>query len=148
MNKIQNEDSERDRSKAVAFHAEGEGSLGSREAENEDSPTGPSYTPGKGVAACGGKTGPKSKKSQKKKQKGIIANRSDDDKEACSGTEEGHNSSSGKGLKDADDEDTKSPWASTSRKRSRQLFFGGSFFFIFNHFLVGYLLIFASLYEK
>ncbi|XP_078180275.1 DNA binding protein isoform X3 [Carex rostrata] len=121
-----NEDSERDRSKAVAFHAEGEGSLGSREAENEDSPTGPSYTPGKGVAACGGKTGPKSKKSQKKKQKGIIANRSDDDKEACSGTEEGHNSSSGKGLKDADDEDTKSPWASTSRKRSRQLFFGVS----------------------
>ncbi|KAJ4746084.1 ALWAYS EARLY 2 [Rhynchospora pubera] len=116
-----NAESERDSSKAVAFHAEGEGSLGSREAENEASHKGP-YTPGKGVAAVGSKT-PKSKKSQKKKQKGITPNR-EDDKEACSGTEEGHHSSSGKGLKDADEGDAKSPWASTSsRKRSRQLFF-------------------------
>jgi hypothetical protein len=130
-------DSERDSSKAVAFHAEEEGSLGSREAENEDSPKGPSYTSGKGTVSASNKTGPKSKKTQKKKQKGISANRSDDDKEACSGTEEGHNSSSGKGLKDADNEDAKSPWASTSsRKRNRQLFFGGSYFFLFVCFIV------------
>ncbi|KAJ4797445.1 ALWAYS EARLY 2 [Rhynchospora pubera] len=120
-----NAESERDSSKAVAFHAEGEGSLGSREAENKDSHKDP-YTPGKGVSAVGSKT-PKLKKSQKTRQKGMNASKSEDDKEACSGTEEGHHSSSGKGLRDPDDGDAKSPWASTSsRKRSRQLSFGVS----------------------
>ncbi|KAJ3704051.1 hypothetical protein LUZ61_007756 [Rhynchospora tenuis] len=119
-----NVESERDSTKAVAFRAEGEGSLGSKEAENEDTHKGP-YTPGKGVAAVSNT--PKLKKSQKKKQKGMSANKSEDDKEACSGTEEGHHSSSGKGLKDADDGDSKSPRASTSsQKRSRKLFFGVS----------------------
>jgi hypothetical protein len=119
--------------KAVAFHAEEESSLGSREAGNEDSPKGPSYTPGKGVASPSSKTGPKSKKSQKKKQKGISADRSNDDKEACGGTEEGHNNSSGKGLKDADNEDdAQSPWASTSsQKRNWQHILGGLLLFFF-----------------
>ncbi|KAF3331243.1 protein ALWAYS EARLY 2-like isoform X1 [Carex littledalei] len=119
---VKNSKSEMNVSKAIIFHDKGEGILGSREAENKNAPNGPSYTQEKDLAAIGGKTGPNSKKSDKTKQKGVTANKSDNDQQACRGIE-GHNSSSRKGLKDV--EDAKSLGASTSsHNRSRQLFFG------------------------
>lgn len=79
------------------------------------------------MAAVGGRSSSKLTKSNKKKLKGITVNKSDDDQEDCNSIE-GHNNSGRKGLKD--DGDAKSPLASTSSPNgSRQLFFGGTFFF-------------------
>lgn len=104
-------------SKAVIFHDEREGTPGSIEAENKNPPNGPSYTQEKDLVAVGSKTGPKSKNSNKKIQKGGTANKSDDDQQACRGSE-GHDSSSRKGLEDDGD-----------ANRRRQLSFGGTYCF-------------------
>ncbi|XP_078162943.1 protein ALWAYS EARLY 3-like isoform X3 [Carex rostrata] len=108
---VKNSKSEMNVSKAVIFHDEREGTPRSIEAENKNPPNGPSYTQ-EDLVAVGGKTGPKSKNSNKKIQKSGTTNKSDDDQQACRGSE-GHDSSNRKGLEDDGD-----------ANRRRQLFFG------------------------
>ncbi|KAJ3677681.1 hypothetical protein LUZ60_003405 [Juncus effusus] len=116
--------------KESSKQGEGEGSMGSKEAENEE-------TPAKG----GGKQRRTQRKKPPVRSKPPAAaaaaavtiksdsDNDDDDKEACSGTDEGRaNTGSGKrAVKSSNDDlDSKSPWApsSSARRRNRQLFFG------------------------
>ena len=104
-----------------------EGSLGSREAENGD------------FARDFVESHLRVKKYRGKRPKpGSMENdHYDDDREACSGTEEGLTVRKIKDEIDMEVTDGKSPCASKgSRKRSRQLFFGGmqSFFFSLSSF--------------
>ncbi|KAL5670996.1 hypothetical protein ACJX0J_015302, partial [Zea mays] len=119
----QNADSEMGSSKLHGFHLDAdypEGSLGSREAETGEYCKGSSFlTKNEGS----GKPLKKGKKSQKRRKKAAhkTGDQFEDDREACSGTDEGHRS-----IKIKEDSELESlGWpSSTSNKRSRQLFFG------------------------
>uniref|UniRef100_A0A804MYQ2 Uncharacterized protein n=1 Tax=Zea mays TaxID=4577 RepID=A0A804MYQ2_MAIZE len=119
-----NADSEMGSSKLHGFHLDAdypEGSLGSREAETGEYCKGSSFlTKNEGS----GKPLKKGKKSQKRRKKAAhkTGDQFEDDREACSGTDEGHRS-----IKIKEDSELESlGWpSSTSNKRSRQLFFGG-----------------------
>ncbi|TVU38319.1 hypothetical protein EJB05_11682 [Eragrostis curvula] len=119
-----NADSEMGSSKLHGFHLDAdypEGSLGSREAETGDYTKGASFfMTNEGSAS--GKPQKKVKKSQKRRKKAArkTGDQFEDDREACSGTEEGH--SARKAMEESDMEAL--GWPSTSNKRSRQLFFG------------------------
>ncbi|ONM29082.1 Protein ALWAYS EARLY 3 [Zea mays] len=120
-----NADSEMGSSKLHGFHLDAdypEGSLGSREAETGEYCKGSSFlTKNEGS----GKPLKKGKKSQKRRKKAAhkTGDQFEDDREACSGTDEGHRS-----IKIKEDSELESlGWpSSTSNKRSRQLFFGES----------------------
>lgn len=118
-----NADSEMGSSKLHGFHLDAdypEGSLGSREAETGEYCKGSSFlTKNEGS----GKPLKKGKKSQKRRKNAAhkTGDQFEDDREACSGTDEGHRS-----IKIKEDSELESlGWpSSTSNKRSRQLFFG------------------------
>lgn len=121
-----NADSDIGSSKLHGFQVDAdypEGSLGSREAETGDYPKDASYFMNNGGSASG-KSKQKIKKSQRRKKK--AAQKSDDqfedDREACSGTEEGHSARKAKDESEVDAVGTSWP-SNKSNKRSRQLFF-------------------------
>ncbi|RLN05151.1 hypothetical protein C2845_PM13G21510 [Panicum miliaceum] len=127
-NDRKNADSEMGSSKLHGFQLDAdypEASLGSREAETGDYTKGASYLmTNKGSPS--GKPQKKVKRSQKRRKKAArkTGDRYEYDREACSGTEEGH---SGRKVKEEPELETlgrKTAWpSSTSNKRSRQLFF-------------------------
>ncbi|XP_010931795.1 protein ALWAYS EARLY 3 isoform X3 [Elaeis guineensis] len=125
-----NAESEMDSSKLVGAQMEGdchEGSLGSREAENGDFARDATHLiENEGAAAV--ETRRKVKKLQGKRKKvpaDMENDQLDDDREACSGTEEGINIRKIKDEIDGETTDGKTARGSkSSRKRSRQLFFG------------------------
>ncbi|KAM3271282.1 hypothetical protein ACQJBY_041827 [Aegilops geniculata] len=124
-----NADSEMGSSKMHGFQVEAdypEGSLGSREAETGDYPKDASYFLNNEGSASG-KSKPKVKRSQKRRKKAAhkTEDQFEDDREACSGTEEGCSSRKAKDISDLDVFGSKGSWPSNkSNKRSRQLFFG------------------------
>ncbi|KAF7069828.1 hypothetical protein CFC21_075405 [Triticum aestivum] len=124
-----NADSEMGSSKMHGFQVEAdypEGSLGSREAETGDYPKDASYFLNN-EGSVSGKSKPKVKRSQKRRKKAAHKpeNQFEDDREACSGTEEGCSSRKAKDISDLDVFGSKGSWPSNkSNKRSRQLFFG------------------------
>ena len=104
-----------------------EGSLGSREAETGDYPKDASYFLNNEGSASG-KAKPKVKRSQKRRKKAAhkTDDQFEDDREACSGTEEGCSSRKAKDISELEVFGSKGSWPSNkSNKRSRQLFFGG-----------------------
>ncbi|XP_038971849.1 protein ALWAYS EARLY 2-like isoform X2 [Phoenix dactylifera] len=123
-------ESEMDSSKLVGVQIEGdchEGSLGSREAENGDFVRDVTrLIENDGAAAV--ETRRKVKKLQEKRKKAAADmenDQLDDDREACSGTEEGINIRKVKDEIDGETMEGKTVRGSkSSRKRSRQLFFG------------------------
>ncbi|XP_020105525.1 protein ALWAYS EARLY 2 isoform X3 [Ananas comosus] len=124
-----NAESEMDSSKLLGIQTDGEcpeGSLGSREAENGDDAKEVScMMDNEGVRPA--KTQQKLKRSQRKKPKAKNRDNDqfDDDREACSGTEEGRNSRKVKDETDMEVMDGKAARGSkASKNRSRQLFFG------------------------
>lgn len=124
-----NADSEMGSSKMHGFQVEAdypEGSLGSREAETGDYPKDASYFLNNEGSASG-KSKPKVKRTQKRRKKAAhkADDQFEDDREACSGTEEGCSSRKAKDIADMDVFGSKVSWPSNkSNKRSRQLFFG------------------------
>ncbi|VAI12091.1 unnamed protein product [Triticum turgidum subsp. durum] len=124
-----NADSEMGSSKMHGFQVDAdypEGSLGSREAETGDYPKDASYFLNNEGSASG-KSKPKVKRSQKRRKKAAhkTDDQFEDDREACSGTEEGCSSRKAKDISDLDVFGSKGSWPSNkSNKRSRQLFFG------------------------
>ncbi|XP_020183561.1 protein ALWAYS EARLY 3 isoform X1 [Aegilops tauschii subsp. strangulata] len=124
-----NADSEMGSSKMHGFQVEAdypEGSLGSREAETGDYPKDASYFLNN-EGSVSGKSKPKVKRSQKRRKKAAhkTEDQFEDDREACSGTEEGCSSRKAKDISDLDVFGSKGSWPSNkSNKRSRQLFFG------------------------
>lgn len=123
---LQNADSEMGSSKLHGFHLDvdyPEGSLGSREAETGDYAKGASFLM-KNDGSLSGKPQKKVKRSQKRRKKAAhkTGDQFEDDREACSGTEEGHKARRAK--EDSELESLGWP-SSSSNKRSRQLFFGG-----------------------
>jgi len=127
---LQNADSEMDSSKLHGFQLDAdypEASLGSREVETGDYTKVASYLmTNKGSPS--GKPQKKVKRSQKRRKKEAhkTGDQYEYDREACSGTEEGH---SGRKVKEEPELETlgrKTAWpSSTSNKRSCQLFFDG-----------------------
>ncbi|KAG2584872.1 protein ALWAYS EARLY 2-like isoform X6 [Panicum virgatum] len=127
-NDRKNADSEMDSSKLHGFQLDAdypEASLGSREVETGDYTKVASYLmTNKGSPS--GKPQKKVKRSQKRRKKAArkTGDQYEYDREACSGTEEGH---SGRKVKEEPELETlgrKTAWpSSTSNKRSRQLFF-------------------------
>ncbi|XP_020256591.1 protein ALWAYS EARLY 2-like isoform X1 [Asparagus officinalis] len=119
-------DSEMDDSRSIGGFDEDypEVSLGSREAENGDFTKDLSYLMDTGCASTY-ETHKKEKKLQGKQSKTARTKNDhfDDDKEACSGTEEGLNIRNAKDESEVELTDGKSARKS-SRKRSRQLFSG------------------------
>ncbi|KAF7048997.1 hypothetical protein CFC21_057625 [Triticum aestivum] len=124
-----NADSEMGSSKMHGFQVDTdypEGSLGSREAETADYPKDASYFLNNEGSASG-KSKPKVKRSQKRRKKAAhkTDDQFEDDREACSGTEEGCSSRKAKDISELDVFGSKGSWPSNkSNKRSRQLFFG------------------------
>ncbi|KAL6908230.1 hypothetical protein ACP4OV_002400 [Aristida adscensionis] len=124
-----NADSEMGSSKLHGFQLDAdypEGSLGSREAETGDYTRGASYLMTNEVSASG-KPQRKVKGSQKRRKKGVhkTGDELEDDREACSGTEEGHSARKAKDESELEVLGGKNAWPSSkSNKRSRQLFFG------------------------
>lgn len=115
---------EKDRSKLISVQMDSEGhevSLGSREAENLYF----SRDGNEGEGAVGALK--RSKKHQGKGPRNLDMEnfQIDDDREACSGTEEGLSVKKIKNEQDTEIRDSK-PTRGSSKKRSRQLFFGGS----------------------
>lgn len=113
-----------------------EGSLGSREAENGDFTKDVGYLMDTGCASTY-ETHQKEKLFQGKRSK-VARNENDqfdDDREACSGTEEGLNIRKIKDDSDMEVADGKSVRTSKgSRRRCRQLFSGGIHSFLFLKF--------------
>ncbi|KAL6654226.1 hypothetical protein ACP70R_007691 [Stipagrostis hirtigluma subsp. patula] len=124
-----NGDSEMGSSKLHGFQLDAdypEGSLGSREAETGDYTRGASYLMTNEVSTSG-KPLKKIKRPQKRRKKGIRKTGGDfeDDREACSGTEEGRSARKAKEESQLEALGGKNAWPSSkSTKRSRQLFFG------------------------
>jgi hypothetical protein len=123
---LQNADSEMGSSKLHGFHLDAdypEGSLGSGEAETGDYTKSASFFM-KNEGSASGKPQKKVKRSQKRRKKTArkTGDQFEDDREACSGTEEGHRVR--KAKEDSELEALGWP-SSTSNKRSRQLFFAG-----------------------
>ncbi|KAI5004914.1 hypothetical protein ZWY2020_032157 [Hordeum vulgare] len=124
-----NADSEMGGSKMHGFQVEvdyPEGSLGSREAETGDYRKNVSYFLNNEGSASG-KSKTKVQKMQKRRKKAAqkTDDQFEDDREACSGTEEGYSSRKAKDEADVDVFGSKISWPSNkSNKRSRQLFFG------------------------
>ncbi|XP_062225378.1 protein ALWAYS EARLY 3-like isoform X9 [Phragmites australis] len=122
-----NADSEMGSSKLHGFHLDAdypEGSLGSREAETGDYSKGASYLM-TNEGAASGKSQKKVKRSQKRRKKAAHkkGDQFEDDREACSGTEEGHSARKAKEESELEALGSKTAWpSSTSNKRS-QLFF-------------------------
>ncbi|KAK8447875.1 hypothetical protein SEVIR_8G170900v4 [Setaria viridis] len=123
-----NADSEMGSSKLHGFQLDAdypEASLGSREAETGDYTKGASYLmTNKGSPS--GKPQKKVKRSQKRRKKAVrkTGDQFEYDREACSGTEEGHSARKAKEEPELEALGRKTAWpSSTSNKRSRQLFF-------------------------
>lgn len=123
-----NADSEMGSSKLHGFQLDAdypEGSLGSREAETGDYTKGTSYLiANKGSPSS--KPQKKVKRPQKRRKKAVrrTDDQFEDDREACSGTEEGCSMKKAKEEPELETLGTKTAWpSSTSNKRSRQLFF-------------------------
>lgn len=131
---LQNADSEMGSSKLHGFQLDAdypEASLGSGEAETGDYPKGTSYLmTNKGSPS--GKPQKKVKRSQKRRKKAArkTGDQFEYDREACSGTEEGHSARKAKEEPELEAFGRKTAWpSSTSNKRSRQLFFDGMYVF-------------------
>ena len=127
---LQNADSEMDSSKLHGFQLDAdypEASLGSREVETGDYTKGSSYLmTNKGSPSV--KPQKKVKRSQKRRKKAACKTGDQYvyDREACSGTEEGHSGRKAKEEPELETLGRKTAWpSSTSNKRSRQLFFDG-----------------------
>ncbi|XP_062185503.1 protein ALWAYS EARLY 2-like isoform X3 [Phragmites australis] len=126
-----NADSDMGSSKLHGFQLDAdypEGSLGSREAETGDYTKGASYLVTKEGSASG-KSQKKVKRSHKRRRKAArkTGDQFEDDREACSGTEEGHSARKAKEESELEALGSKTVWPSSmSSKRSRQLFFGES----------------------
>ncbi|KAG2579696.1 hypothetical protein PVAP13_6NG262300 [Panicum virgatum] len=125
---LQNVDSEMGSSKLHGFQLDAdypEASLGSREAETGDYTKGSSYLmTNKGFPSV--KPQKKVKRSQKRRKKAArkTGDQYEYDREACSGTEEGHSGRKAKEEPELETLGRKTAWpSSTSNKRSRQLFF-------------------------
>ncbi|XP_066392129.1 protein ALWAYS EARLY 3-like isoform X4 [Miscanthus floridulus] len=123
-----NADSEMGSSKQHGFQLDAdypEGSLGSREAETGDYTKGASYLiANKGSPSS--KPQKKVKRPQKRRKKAVrkTGDQFEDDREACSGTEEGRSMKKAKEEPELETLGSKTAWpSSTSNKRSRQLFF-------------------------
>ncbi|KAJ1280082.1 hypothetical protein BS78_04G204500 [Paspalum vaginatum] len=122
-----NADSEMGSSKMHGFQLDAdypEASLGSREAETGDYTKGASYLlTNKGSPSS--KRQKKVKKPQKRRKKNArkAGDQFEDDREACSGTEEGRSSRKAKEEPELEMMGSQNAWPSTSNKRSRQLFF-------------------------
>jgi hypothetical protein len=104
-----------------------EGSVGSREAETGDHPKYDSYFMNNEGCASG-KSKQKLKRPQRRRKKAAhkTDDQFEDDREACSGTEEGYSARKAKYESEVDALGSKASWPSNkSSKRSRQLFFGG-----------------------
>ncbi|CAL4999632.1 unnamed protein product [Urochloa decumbens] len=123
-----NADSEMGSSKLHGFQLDAdypEASLGSREAETGDYIKGASYFMTK-KGSPSGKPQKKVKRAQKRRKKAArkAGDRFEYDREACSGTEEGHSGRKAKEEPELETLGRKTTWpSSTSNKRSRQLFF-------------------------
>jgi hypothetical protein len=104
-----------------------EGSLGSGEAETGDHPKYDSYfVNNEGYVS--GKSKQKLKRPQRRRKKAAqkTDDQFEDDREACSGTEEGYSARKAKYESEVGALGSKASWPSNkSSKRSRQLFFGG-----------------------
>ncbi|KAG2579694.1 hypothetical protein PVAP13_6NG262300 [Panicum virgatum] len=127
-NDRKNVDSEMGSSKLHGFQLDAdypEASLGSREAETGDYTKGSSYLmTNKGFPSV--KPQKKVKRSQKRRKKAArkTGDQYEYDREACSGTEEGHSGRKAKEEPELETLGRKTAWpSSTSNKRSRQLFF-------------------------
>ncbi|KAF8654527.1 hypothetical protein HU200_061718 [Digitaria exilis] len=127
-NDRKNADSEMGSSKLHGFQLDAdypEASLGSGEAETGDYPKGTCYLmTNKGSPS--GKPLKKVKRSQKRRKKAArkTGDQFEYDREACSGTEEGHSARKAKEEPELETFGRKTAWpSSTSNKRSRQLFF-------------------------
>ncbi|KAL5213572.1 hypothetical protein ABZP36_002724 [Zizania latifolia] len=124
-----NADSEMGSSKLHGFQVEAdfpEGSLGSREAETGDYPKYASYLMNNEGSASG-KSQQKVKRTQRRRKKAArkTDDQLEDDREACSGTEEGHSARKTKDESEVNAQGSKAKWPSKkSNKRNRQLFFG------------------------
>ncbi|XP_051214162.1 protein ALWAYS EARLY 3 isoform X2 [Lolium perenne] len=124
-----NADSEMGNSKMHGFQVEAdypEGSVGSREAETGDHPKYDSYFMNNEGSAFG-KSKQKLKRPQRRRKKAAhkTDDQFEDDREACSGTEEGYSARKAKYESEVDALGSKASWPSNkSSKRSRQLFFG------------------------
>ncbi|XP_015696072.1 protein ALWAYS EARLY 2 isoform X2 [Oryza brachyantha] len=123
-----NADSEMGSSKLHGFQVDvdfPEGSLGSREAETGDYPKYSSYLMNNEGSASG-KSQQKVKRTQRKRKKAArkTDDRLEDDREACSGTEEGHSAKKAKDESEVNAVGRKARWPKKSNKRNRQLFFG------------------------
>lgn len=122
-----NADSEMGSSKLHGFQLDAdypEASLGSGEAETGDYTKGVSYLmTNKGSPSS--KPQKKVKRPQKRRQKAArkTGDQFEDDREACSGTEEARIMRKAKEETELDAMGGKTAWPSTSSKRSRQLFF-------------------------
>lgn len=131
---LQNADSDMGSSKLHGFQLDAdypEASLGSREAETGDYPKGASYLM-TNRGSPSGKPQKKVKRSQKRKKKAALktGDQYEDDREACSGTEEGHSARKAKEEPELETFGRKTAWpSSASNKRSRQLFFDGMYIF-------------------
>ncbi|CAL5005455.1 unnamed protein product [Urochloa decumbens] len=123
-----NADSEMGSSKLHGFQLDAdypEASLGSREAETGDYTKGASYLMTK-KGSPSGKPQKKVKRAQKRRKKAArkTGDQFEYDREACSGTEEGHSGRKAKEEPELETLGRKTAWpSSTSNKRSRQLFF-------------------------
>nr|XP_015631926.1 protein ALWAYS EARLY 2 isoform X1 [Oryza sativa Japonica Group] len=124
-----NADSEMGSSKLHGFQVDAdfpEGSLGSREAETGDYPKYASYLMNNEGSASG-KSQQKVKRTQRRRKKAArkTDDQLEDDREACSGTEEGHSAKKTKDESEVNGLGRKGRWPSKkSNKRNRQLFFG------------------------
>uniref|UniRef100_A0ACD5ZAL0 Uncharacterized protein n=1 Tax=Avena sativa TaxID=4498 RepID=A0ACD5ZAL0_AVESA len=124
-----NADSEMGSSKMHGFQVDAdypEGSLGSREAETGDHSKDAFYFMNNEDSASG-KAKQKLKRPLKRKKKAAhkTDDQFEDDREACSGTEEGYSARKAKYESEVDALGSKASWLSNkSNKRSRQLFFG------------------------
>ncbi|KAF0900420.1 hypothetical protein E2562_031596 [Oryza meyeriana var. granulata] len=124
-----NADSEMGSSKLLGFQLDAdfpEGSLESREAETGDYPKYASYLMNNEGSASH-KSQQKVKRTQRRRKKAArkTDDQLEDDREACSGTEEGHSAKKTKAESEVNALGRKARWPSKkSNKRNRQLFFG------------------------
>uniref|UniRef100_A0A0D9X4F2 DIRP domain-containing protein n=1 Tax=Leersia perrieri TaxID=77586 RepID=A0A0D9X4F2_9ORYZ len=124
-----NADSEMGSSKLHGFQVDAdfpEGSLGSGEAETGDYSKYASYLMNN-EASASGKSQQKVKRTQRRRKKAAhkADDQLEDDREACSGTEEGHRTKKTKDKSGVNALGRKARWPSKkSNKRNRQLFFG------------------------
>lgn len=104
-----------------------EGSLGSREAENDDFNKNIIHAFDMESAGTNALKS-KMKKSKGKKPKGGTENHFDDSREACSGTEEGINARNIRNEIEFEQRGT--PSSNRSRRKSHQFFSGGTLFLL------------------